>query len=69
MPGGQFTELVNGQMTDGRQELQLQGTPSFFINGRLFYGGLTAERFHAPVDEELSGGRTVQKVAPPALGK
>lgn len=69
LDSGQFTALVESQMTEGRQELQLQGTPSFFVNGRLFYGGLTTERFHTLVDEELGGGRTVQKAYPALSAK
>ncbi len=33
--------------------LQLEGTPSFFINGRLFGGTLSYDQLRAVVDEEL----------------
>lgn len=35
------------------QALSLQGTPSFFINGRFFSGALTYEKLREIVDEEL----------------
>ncbi len=35
------------------QGLQLEGTPSFFINGRLFGGSLSYDQLRAVVDEEL----------------
>src|SRR5207244_5422354 len=38
------TEVVKAQMTEG-QALQIQGTPSFFINGRFFSGVLSYEQF------------------------
>ena len=69
LDGGEYAALVTQQMNEGRQEFQLQGTPSFFVNGRLFYGGLTAERLHALVNEELSGGRTAQRVYPALAAK
>ncbi len=38
---------------DEAQGLQIEGTPSFFINGRLFTGNLPLDQFRAVVDEEL----------------
>jgi len=60
LDSGEQAALVNAQMTEGRQEFQLQGTPSYFVNGRFFYGGLTYDRLKVLVDEELAGGRTLQ---------
>jgi len=55
--------LVNAQSAEGSQDFQLKGTPSYFVNGRLFYGGITYERLRILVDEELGGGRTVRQAA------
>lgn len=44
------------------QALGLQGTPSFFINGRFFSGALTYEKLREIVDEEIAG-RLPQKAS------
>lgn len=41
----QFTEAAN---------YGLQGTPAFFVNGRFFSGGMSAEDFKKIIQEELS---------------
>ena len=49
---GEQAERVKAQLTEG-QSLGLQGTPSFFINGRVFSGVLSFEQLSAVVMEEL----------------
>jgi len=51
---GEQSERVKAQLAEG-QSLGLQGTPSFFINGRVFSGSLTYEQLSAVVEEELRG--------------
>lgn len=58
LESNQYEGLVKSQLAEA-QGFQLQGTPSFFINGRFFSGGLTYEQFKAILDEEL--GTTVQR--------
>jgi protein-disulfide isomerase len=53
LDSGEQSEAVKTQLAEG-QALGLQGTPSFFINGRLFSGGLTYEQLAAVVEEELN---------------
>lgn len=43
------------------QALGLQGTPSFFINGRFFSGALTYERLREIIDEELQAADSSAK--------
>ena len=52
-------KVVKAQLDEGRQDLQLEGTPSYFINGRFFTGGMTYEQLRTVIDEEL-GGRAAQ---------
>jgi protein-disulfide isomerase len=52
LASGEQSESVKAQLTEG-QSLGLQGTPSFFINGRVFSGVLTYEQLSAVVIEEL----------------
>ena len=43
---------VHTSLAEG-QRLGIEGTPSFFMNGRFFSGGLTFEQMSAMVEEEL----------------
>lgn len=52
LESGEYADLVKAQLNEA-QGFQIQGTPSFFINGRYFGGGLTVEQFRAVLDEEL----------------
>jgi protein-disulfide isomerase len=54
LSSGEQSEKVKAQLVEG-QSLGLQGTPSFFINGRVFSGGLSYEQLAAVVQEELRG--------------
>jgi protein-disulfide isomerase len=46
-------DAVKAHMSEG-QALGIQGTPSFFVNGRFFTGALSYETLKAIVDEELA---------------
>ena len=50
---------------DEAQKLGLQGTPSFFINGRFFSGNVAYEQLRQIVDEELkrSSNGTVDRAS------
>ena len=52
LDSGEQAEAVKAQNAEA-QSLQLQGTPSFFINGQFFSGGLTYEQLRGIVDEAL----------------
>jgi predicted DsbA family dithiol-disulfide isomerase len=62
LDSGATAEPIKASMNEG-QSFGLQGTPSFFINGRLFSGGLTFEQLKAVMDEEIAGASkaTAQK--------
>jgi protein-disulfide isomerase len=52
-------------MEQGKQ-LGIDGTPAFFINGRMLVGAQPAENFNQMIDEELSSresGKTKQAKA------
>jgi protein-disulfide isomerase len=53
LDSGQQSALVKSQLAEA-QTLGLQGTPSFFINGRFFSGALNYETLRGIVEEELS---------------
>jgi protein-disulfide isomerase len=50
---GEQEKAVKTQLAEA-QTFQLQGTPSFFINGIFFSGSLTSEQFHTVIDDELA---------------
>lgn len=52
LESGQQADVVKAQLNEA-QALGLQGTPSFFLNGRFFAGSLTYEQISAIVEEEL----------------
>ena len=54
LSSGEQSDRVKAQLAEG-QSLGLQGTPSFFINGRIFSGALSYEQLAAVVEEELRG--------------
>ena len=56
---------VRADMEQGKQ-LGIDGTPAFFINGRMLVGAQPAENFNQMIDEELSSkasGKTKQAKA------
>ncbi len=52
LTSGEQEKAVKAQLAEA-QTFQLQGTPSFFINGIFFSGSLTSEQFHTVIDDEL----------------
>jgi protein-disulfide isomerase len=62
LDSGAQAEKVKQQAADGAA-LQLQGTPSFLINGRFFSGGLTYEQLSAVIEEELKAAPAPVKEA------
>jgi len=53
LDSGQKAGIVSAHVNEA-QALGLQGTPSFFINGRFFSGLLSYEQLSSVVEEELS---------------
>ena len=52
LESGEEANLVQAQL-DEAQTFQVDGTPTFFINGRLFAGVLTYDQFRSIIQEEL----------------
>ena len=52
LDSGEKTNAVAKDATEA-QQLQLSGTPTFFINGRLFSGSTTYEDLRRAIDSEL----------------
>lgn len=48
-----YMDQVRKSLAEG-QRLGIEGTPSFFMNGRFFSGGLTLDQLKAMVDEEMN---------------
>lgn len=53
LDSGEKAAGVKAELAEA-QGLGLQGTPSFFVNGRFFSGGLSYEQLHAVIQEELN---------------
>jgi protein-disulfide isomerase len=53
LDSGEQSQIVKSQLAQG-VALGLQGTPSFFINGRFFSGGLNYDQLRAVVEEEIA---------------
>ena len=53
---GEFRDVVQKDVEEGTR-LGVNGTPAFFINGRLLSGAEPIERFAAIIDDEISRGR------------
>jgi protein-disulfide isomerase len=51
--GNKYLDRVNQDRTDG-ERLGVKGTPSFFINGKLYTGGLSMGGFRQAIEAELS---------------
>ena len=56
LDSGAKADLVKASADEGHS-LQLEGTPSFIINGRFFKGGMTYEQLKAVVEEELTAAQ------------
>ncbi len=54
LDSGSKASLVSADLNDGT-EVGVNGTPAFFINGRLISGAVPFEQFKQVIDEELSG--------------
>jgi protein-disulfide isomerase len=54
LDSGEQSDIVKAQLATA-QSLGLQGTPSFFVNGRFFSGALSYEALRRVVEEELAG--------------
>jgi protein-disulfide isomerase len=62
LEGGKQLEEIKASSAEA-VALQLQGTPSFFINGRFFSGGLSYEDLRRVIDEEMKAASTPQQAA------
>jgi protein-disulfide isomerase len=60
LDSGEKSEVVKSQLAQG-MSLGLQGTPSFFINGRFFSGGLNYDQLRAVVEEEVAASTSRAK--------
>jgi protein-disulfide isomerase len=63
LDAGEQADIVKAHLAEA-QSLGLQGTPSFFINGRFFSGALTYEKLREVVEEELkfsNGQKTARR--------
>ena len=74
LDSGSKASLVKADLDDGTK-VGVNGTPAFFINGRLLSGAVPFEQFKTIIDEELQGSavstvtrQTVEVGDLPALG-
>jgi protein-disulfide isomerase len=54
LDSGDKAALIKENLKEGLK-FQLQGTPSFFINGRFFNGGMSYDELKKVIEEELRG--------------
>jgi protein-disulfide isomerase len=54
LDSGNQAEMVKETLKEAAK-FQVQGTPTFFINGRFFNGGMTYDEMKKVIDEELKG--------------
>jgi protein-disulfide isomerase len=62
LDSGEKAAVVKSHLAEA-QSLGVQGTPSFFINGRFYSGALTYEKLREIVEEELGAIQEPQKTA------
>lgn len=64
LDSGEKASLVKTDLDDGTKA-GVNGTPAFFVNGRLISGAVPFEQFKTVIDEELSGSAasTIQRVS------
>jgi protein-disulfide isomerase len=62
LDSGEQADVVKAQFLEGREVLLLEGTPSYYINGRYFTGGLTYEQLRTVIDEELAARGSAVRV-------
>ena len=60
LDSGEQSGLVKVQLGEA-QALGLQGTPSFFINGRFFSGSLSYEALRGVVEEEIAASSPIAR--------
>jgi protein-disulfide isomerase len=60
LDSGEKAPGVKASLAEG-QRLGIDGTPSFFMNGRFFSGGLSFEQLSAMIDEELKAAEATTK--------
>src|SRR5260370_33047282 len=53
LDSGASTELINAQLNEA-QSLGIQGTPTFFVNGRATFGNLSVGQLRQVIDEQLA---------------
>jgi len=53
LDAGQHAEEVKGTLKEG-QQFGLEGTPSFFVNGRFVSGNLSVEDWRKMIDQEIA---------------
>jgi protein-disulfide isomerase len=64
LDGGQMADVVKAQATEA-QALGVQGTPTFYVNGRLVSGQtINYEKLHSVIAEELSAAEAQTSSAP-----
>jgi protein-disulfide isomerase len=68
LDSGSQSALVDAQLEEA-QKFQVEGTPTFFINGRLYSGAFTVEQFSAVINEELGAVAAGSVSATAAMGK
>lgn len=63
LDSGEKASLVKGDLDDG-SKAGVNGTPAFFVNGRLISGAVPFEQIKTVIDEEINGtaASTVQRV-------
>jgi len=62
LDSGEKSGIIKGHLAEA-QALGLQGTPSFFINGRFFSGVMTYEKLREIIEEELLAASVPARVA------
>jgi len=62
LDSGQQADLVKSTLKEG-QQFQLEGTPSFFVNGRFVSGNMSAEDWRKMIDMEVASGSARKETA------
>lgn len=62
LDSGAEADVIKPFVTEAKG-VGLQGTPSFFINGRYFSGGMSYEQFRSVIEEELGASAKLKETA------
>jgi protein-disulfide isomerase len=62
LDSGERADAVKASF-DAAQKLGLQGTPSFFLNGRFFSGSMSYDQMRQMMEEELKHSSAHDQVA------